>query len=281
MNLEYLASPASEQVLNLLSKASYEIWRIFSIVTGDPTSGNSGVRFLLTICFTLFLLVILQLRMKILFDRVHLVALVGGLFLLVRAILLLCFEWGWQVGLYTDRLLYLLSPPLEHFFNMMFFGCMAYYSLNVYQYYPGLLKKIIWIIPISIFSFFVYTTITWKAYFLKAMPGLSTFTDCPAYWQTYAIIALASLYIFMVAIYKYKKHNCFLSAFWTMIFFSYSARALSLFSGSDPAVLVTIFQGTELVSILVLSLHFVNYYAQRKTCGLDRNPCLCQRSAAE
>jgi len=173
------------------------------------------------------------------------------------------FEWGWQIQLYDDWMMHFLFPPLEHFFYMLSLGCFAYYSLNTYEYYPGLLKRILVWIPVSLTAFFIYSTILWKQYFISHLPEITEYNAVASDWLSHVIIAVTALYIIFVAIKKYKKYFCFLSAFWTITFIEHSLKAYSYYIHDEPAELATIFHAMALWSIPLLILHFTNAYVLR------------------
>ena len=203
-------------------------------------------------------------RTKIVFDKKHIVAFVGAVVLLVRICTMFGFEWGWQIGLYDDWVIHLLSPPLEHFWNMLFFGCIGYYTLHVYDYYPGILKKIILYIPTTIIGFFIYSTIQWKIYFLSHLPKISNYESCMSDWQNHLIIAIVALYIFIVAIVKYKKYHCYLSAFWTFVLVEHFSRFFFSFYNINTYFINTVQNSLETWALPLLILHFVNAYAHRE-----------------
>ena len=253
----------SGDVCSTSGRISKGLWDIFSLVNGNPENANYGVRLTLMLFLSLFLIAVLHIRTKLIFDKKHLVAYIGSLFLVFRILTMLCFEWGWQVGIYDDWMLHLLSPPLEHFWNMLFFGCMGYYTLNIYDYYPGILKKILWLIPTSIMGFFIYSTVTWKTYFLTKLPDISKYNQCASDWQNHLVIAIIALYIVIVAIHKYKKYHMFLSAFWTLTFIEHFIRFIAFYNGYEPPELATIFHAMATWSLPLLILHFINAYIIR------------------
>jgi hypothetical protein len=266
----------SGDINTTFGKLAKGFWDVFSSVNGNPESGNYGVRFALMLFFAVFLISVLQLRTKIIYDKKHIVAFVGSLFLIFRIVTMMGFEWGWQIDLYDDWVLHFLSPPLEHFWNLLFYGCIGYYTLNIYDYYPGILKKILWAIPVSICAFFVYSSITWKIFFLSHLPEISQYTQCSADWQNHFIVSVLSFYIFIIAIKKYKKYHCFLSAFWTLVFIEHFLQFVFYYNGYEAAELTTIFHAISIWSLPLLILHFINAYIirseiPRERRGLDRN----------
>lgn len=265
--LHQYASGEIKTPLGILSKG---LWDIFSLVNGNPEVTNYGIRFSLMLFFAFFLIVVLQLRTKMIFDKKHIVAFVGALFLIFRIVTMMGFEWGWQIGLYDDWILHLLSPPLEHLWNMLFFGCMGYYTLNIYDYYPGILKKILWSIPTSILLFFVYSSIAWKQFFFENLPNIPKYNQCSVDWQTHLILATISLYIVIIAILKYKKFHMFLSAFWTITFLEHFIRFIAFYNGYEPSELATIFHAMSTWSLPLLILHFINAYIIRNEVPRER-----------
>lgn len=253
----------SGETFCFMEKLIFGLWQIFSQVNGNPEIGNYGIRFAIGIFFSIFLMAILQLRAKLSYDRKHLVAFIGANLLLFRYTLMMGFEWGWQINLYTDWIVHFLFPPLEHFFYMMALGCFGYYSLNAYGYYPGVLKRILVYIPIGISLFFVYATVSWKMFFLKKLPEVTPYMMINADWQSHLIIALAAGYCVVIAIKQYKKYFCFLSAFWTLTFIEHFCRSVAFYNQWEPAEVATIFHAMALWSIPLLILHFTNAYVLR------------------
>jgi len=263
-----------------VGKLIHNIWLIFSMVNGNPEITNYGIRLFLGLFFSLFLLMIIQLRTREFFDKKHFVVLIGVVFLVFRWTLMIGFEWGWQINLYNDWILHFLSPPLEHFFHMMFFGCLAYFSLNVYNYYPGILKRILWLIPIIIFGFFIYFTIEWKIYFIDHLPALSKYKECVSDWQNHGINAVIAGYVFFVSIWKGSKNQGFLSTFWGITFLEHITRTIVFYNNYEPAELATIFHAMATWAIPFLILYFVNaYVASLFTVRDRRNPSFQYRYA--
>lgn len=246
------------------------VWEIFSLVNGNPETTNYGIRLTMMLFFAIFLILVIQLRTRMIFDKKHIIAFIGGLFLIFRIITMLGFEWGWQIGIYDDWILHLLSPPLEHFWNMLFFGCIGYFTLNVYDYYPGILKKILWTIPVAMLGFFIYTSITWKAFFYAHLPSVPAYKECITDWQTHLVFAVIALYIVIIAIIKYKKYHMFLSAFWTLTFIEHFCRFLTFYNGYEPPELATIFHAMATWALPLLILHFINAYVIRSEFPRER-----------
>jgi hypothetical protein len=260
----------STEAYCFVEKLIYGFWQIFSTVNGNPEIGNFGIRFCLGIFFSIFLMFVLQMRVKILLDKKHLIAFIGVTLLLIRYLVMLIFEWGWQINLYDDWTLHFLYPPLEHFFYMMFFGCMGYYSLNAYGYYPGLLRRILLWIPIIIVSFFIYATIQWKSFFLNALPLVSDYKDCVVDYQSHLLVTISAFYIVCVAIKEYRRYFCFLSAFWTIVLLEHGARTVAFFFNFEPAWLATIFHAMSIWSLPILIMHFVYAYVLRIGIPIER-----------
>lgn len=227
------------------------------------TNGNySGIRFFLGLVFTILLFSIIKMRAIATMERKHLVALIGSLLLLLRYIVLIIFDWGFQIHLYEDRIIPFLLPPLDHFFYMMGLGCLGYYTLNQYNYYPGLLKKILWAIPTSITAFFIYSTVTWKLQYLSN-PVITKYCCTPVDWQSHSIILIMSIYLCIVFIFNFNKVNILLHSFWSAILVLEFFRTLSNLQGIEPVQLNVIFNALELWSLPILILHFVKAYVIR------------------
>jgi hypothetical protein len=250
-------------MVDKLTALAQGLWNIFSCINGNPSLHNIGMKLTIMLFFSMFLMVILQIRTKITFDKKHIVAFIGAVILFVKVMTLFVFEWTWQIGLYDDWLLHFLYPPLEHFWNMLFLGCMAYYTLHIYDYYPGLLKKILWYIPITIITFFIYSTVQWKDYFLSHLPAVSQYELCMSDWQNHLIIAVIALYIFVIAIVKYRKYNCYLSAFWTVIFIEHASRFYLSYNLYQTDITETLLNSLETWALPLLILHFINAYVNR------------------
>lgn len=274
MNFDHIHALINGDIQTTFGTVSHNLWNIFSLLNGNPDIFSSGIRFTLSIFFSILLLIILQIRTKMIFDRPHLIAFVGVLFLLIRNIITMGFQWGWEIGLYNDAILHFLSPPIEYFFNMLFMCCIAYYSLNAFNYYPGMLKRIIWGIPSFIAMYFVYMAVTWKNYFYDNLPSISTFNQCSVDFQAHSILALISGYVLVVAIVKYKKYHIFLTTFWFINFVSQLSSAIVSFNNYSSSELITIFQAVEIWSIPLLVIHFVNAYIVRKHEYIERRNCI-------
>ena len=239
------------------------LWNLFSVINGNPELGNYGVRFTLGLLFSFLLFMIVKMRTTNTMEKKHIVALIGALLFSIRYITFFIFEWGYQIKLYNDPIVHFLFPPIEHFFNMIGFGCIAYYSLHSYNYYPGLIKRILWYIPTSIFAFFVYATIVWKEHFLTILNTqniILKYNQCDVDWQSHALLAIVSAYLVFVAIIKYSKNCHYLSAFWTITFIEHTTRAICFYYGYEPSWLATIFHGMAIWAIPLLILHFVKAY---------------------
>ena len=274
MNLENLHDLIHGNVDTPLGIFSHGIWNIFSLINGNPDLYMSGIRLFLSIFFTILLIIILNIRTKMNFDKMHLIAFIGVLFLLARNFILLGFQWGWEIKLYDDYILHFLFPPLDYFFNMMYIGCIAYYSLNTYNYYPGILKRIIWWIPSFITLYFIYMSITWKHFFYSNLPVVVQFNNSSVDCQSHCIISLFCVYVLCVAVLKHKKYYLFLSSFWFFNSISQITIAITSFYNYQSSELTTIFQAVELWSIPLLFLHFVNAYIIRTHKFIQRKPCL-------
>ena len=236
------------------------IWHLVSILNGNPEFDNNGITLVLGMFFSMFLLVVIQMRALSTMGLRHIIGMIGALLLFIRYSIMFLLDWGYQINLYDDRLIFLLSPPLEHFFFTMGLGCIAYYSLNYYQYYPGLLKKILWGIPIFITAFFIYASITWKIFFMSLNVVLP-YRCCSVDWQSHLIITIMALYVSVVSLFKYSRtSNHYLSIFWFMTFGEQLARTIAAFTQYETSLFVTVCNGLQLWAIPILILHFVKIY---------------------
>lgn len=253
-----------------LGKFISSLWNIFAQVNGDPFLNNYGIRFSLMLFFAIYLLIIIQLRTRLIFDNKHLVAYIGILFLIFRILSMIGFEWGWQIGMYDDWILHCISPPLEHFWNMLFYGCIAYYTLNIYNYYPGILKKIIYAIPISFVSFFIYSTIQWKNMFIANLPYIMKYSQSPSDWQNHIIIGSISLYVCIVILTKYKKYYIPLTIFWVLTTIEHLVRSVCLICECNSHEMTTIYHAISIWVLPLLILHFITAYIKRTELPRER-----------
>lgn len=245
-----------------ITNVTKSIWDVFSIVNGNPIINYDGIRFFIGIFFTAFLLIIIKMRALNTMEKKHIVAMVGALLLLIRYLIMLSLQWGYQINMYTDPIIFFLYPPLEHFFLMLGLGCLAYYSLNHYEYYPGILKKILWAIPVGITIFFIHATIAWKTQFLSSNVILS-YNQCVADWQTHFMLTLMAAYVVSIAGIKFSNQKHFLSAFWTVVLINHVVLTITTFIGYENTTLTTILNSLDLWCIPILILHFIKAYVVR------------------
>lgn len=245
-------------------------WEVFSVLNGNPELNNSGVHLALMLSFSLFLVIVLQLRAKLIFDKKHLVAFVGAILLVFRILVLFGFEWGWQINLYDDAILHFLAPPLEHFFNMMYLLLMVYYTLVLFEYFPGILQRVLKYIPMFIVLFLIWSTVHWKMMFVTNLPEITQYWTCPSDYLTHLILTIIAGYAFVVAIFKYKKYHKYISAFWTIVMIENAGRFLMNFTGNNCSDLFTIFNAMEIFSIGILVLHFIDIYIPRAELPKER-----------
>lgn len=250
--------------MNELMRIFQALWDIFSVFNGNPDlvsyNNNFGIRFGIGMFFSFMLFMIIKFRALVTMKRHHVVAMIGAVLIFIRYAVMFGFEWGFQIGLYHDPVVHFLFPPIEHFFYMLGFGCLAYYSLHHYKYYPGLLKRILIGIPIFIGMFFIYTTMEWKEFFLTRLPHVSTYKECFVDWQSHLLFSIMSFYILVVAIFKFAKDNHYISMFWTVTFIEHLSRTICFYNGYEPAWLATIFHAMQLWALPLIMLHFVKAY---------------------
>lgn len=228
---------------------------------GSHLSSNSaGIKYLLGMFFTIYLFSIIKMRALVTMERKHIVALIGALLLFLRYLILFIFDWGYQIHLHEDEMIQFLLPPLTHFFYMMGLGCLAYYSLCHYEYYPGLLKKILWAIPTFMTAFFIYASIQWKSFFFLTNGEYYT---CSVDWQSHLLLCVMSLYLTIVAMYKYNKDNHYLSAFWTVMFVKELVSFYYYFNHCEPIDTSIVFNAVQMWAIPLFTLHFVKAYVVR------------------
>lgn len=226
------------------------------------SSECNGMKYILNIVFVGMLFLIIKMRTITLMDRKHIVALVGSLLLLIRGMVLLLFEWGYKIKVYNDYVVAFLLPPLDHFFYMLGLGCLAYYTLNQYNYYPGILKKILWAIPTFMFMFFIYATIFWKKSF-TLYGGSYNYINYTILWQSHSIIFIMCLYLFVVYIFNYKKYNIYLHIFWTIILIIELFKTSINFHEIKLPNLNIFINNMQIWSLPLLILHFVKAYVIR------------------
>jgi hypothetical protein len=158
---------------------------------------------------------------------------------------------------------------------MLTLGCLGYYSLSHYNYYPGVLKKILWAIPIFITSFFVYATIEWKHLYFEATGNIE-YVNSMIDWQTHLIVSVMAFYIVTVAIFKYKSADYFLSGFWSLVLLTHVIMFGSGIDHNISSTTETFFEAMQIWIIPVIILHFVKDYTLKiKLCDLyDSVDCI-------
>lgn len=260
--LEQFHSFTHGEVCGKLSYLVTNLWSIFESVNGSPNTSN-GVSFFLMLFFAFFTLYLIQTRARILYDRKCFVALIGIVFLIIRIMSLIVFEWGWEIKLYDDWAVHALSPPLEHFWYIGFFYCMSYYTLVKFDYYPGILKNVTYYIPPFIIAFFVYTSIYWKNCVIYTLPAAMKYTNCLADIQTHVLLLIMCLYVLIVTIVKYKKYHKFICMFWGMVVIRNIIIIVTLNQGWCNTEIMTIVNALSIWSVPVLALHFVDAYTPR------------------
>jgi hypothetical protein len=257
---------STEQLFQTFLK---ELWGVFTSVNGSSMIDNIGINICLGMFFSLFLFTVIKMRAVHTMANKHIVALIGAFLLFIRYFIIMIFDWGWKANIYTDTDLHFLFPPIEHYFYMISLGCFAYYSLSHYNYYPGMLKKILWAIPSFMTGFFVYSAVTWKhQYYASEISEVPfKYTSSMIDWQSHSIVAIMALYITIVAIWKYQKNDMFLSGMWTLILINNTLLIASnfcpyLFTWTD-----SLFKSMQIWIIPILTLHFIkNYVNKLKFC---------------
>lgn len=260
-------------------------WEIFSIFNGNPdltyTQNTYGIRFCMGLFFSFLLFQIIKMRTLKTMLKQHIVALIASLIFFIRYFVMLIFEWGYQIGIYNDPIIHFLFPPIEHYFYMIGFVCFAYYSLKHYDYFPGILKNILYFIPLFLTSFFIYATIQWKIFFYEGIYELPAkiykYKDCVVDWQSHLIFSIICLYVLIIALGHIKNKNNYLLAFWFLSFVEHFSRTISFYNNFEPGWLATIFHAFQLWTIPILILHFIKMYiiklSKCETCYFYiRNP---------
>lgn len=226
----------------------------------DINSGNPaciGIGYSLGIVLSLILMYIIKTRTSLTMDRHLIISLGGSVLFTVRFFILLIFYWGYQIQIYTDQTLFMFMSPLEHFFYAIGLICFGYYSLNHYDYFPGLLKSFIWWIPAIITTTFIYDTIEYKN-ILSTFSNSPPFVSCNIDWQLHLILLICSLYILIVSILKFDRSNIYLTIFWSMMLISQYFKTIFGFYNLEPMFMTTIYNSVQIWSILTLMLHFIS-----------------------
>lgn len=252
-----------------------EFWSIFSIFNGNPAFGefsnNYGIRFTIGMFFCTFLFIVIKMRALSTMKHSHIVAMIGSVLIFIRYFVMLILEWGYQIGLYDDPIVHFLYPPLEHFFYMLGLSCFAYYSLHHFNYYPGLLKQYTKYIPIFLTSFFIYTSVMWKNFFIFNNSFIQKYKECMIDWQSHLIITIIASYVLFVSIFKYKKYNSYITTFWLITLCEHFARTVCFYNNYEPSWLATIFHALQIWVLPILTLHFVKAYVVKLNyCELCR-----------
>ena len=243
---------------------------ITSLFLGSSTSEGIilyGTRLMIGLMLSLIILGIVQMRAYATMDKKHIVAMSGAIILSFRYIVKLIFEWGWQIKAYNDFVLYSLFPPLEHYFYLIFMGCFAYYSLTVFEYYPGMLKKILWMIPVFFTGFLVYSSVECKSEFLLAKESFN-FDNTSINYQTHIIGSIMALYVFLVGWIKSKKQEKLLVLFWGMMLVEELVRSFSSLY-NYTIVYEPILDYIRLTCLPILILHFSKHFMKTyKYCNI-------------
>ena len=228
-----------------------------------------GTRLMIGLMLSLIILGIVQMRAYATMDKKHIIAMSGAIILSFRYIIKLIFEWGWHIKAYNDFMLYSLFPPLEHYFYLIFMGCFAYYSLSIFNYYPGLLKKILWIIPIFFTGFLIYSSVECKNEFLQLKENFN-FNDTSVNYQSHLIGTIISLYVFLVGWIKSKGKEKLLVLFWGMMLAEELIRTITSIYGLGlyfESILDYFRLSILPILILHFSKHFMNTYKYCNICS--------------
>lgn len=248
------------------------LWDLFSLYNGNPSHcTNYGIQYGMGIFFSFFLFYILKMRAISTMKKEHIVALIGALFIFFRYIVMFVFEYGYQIKLYDNPYVYYLFPPIEHFFYGLGLGCISYYTLNFCDYYPGMLKKILYFIPFFITAFFIYATIAWTRLFHTGLEThiIFSYNDSMIDYQSHIILFVITVYSFIVMC--YKKELNYLTIFWLLLSIDQIINILISFDTFGINWLITISHAIEIWTLPILTLHFIKRYVNKlKFCGICR-----------
>jgi hypothetical protein len=246
-----------------------KLWMLFmTFFCSSTDSGqfntNVGLRYTTGMIMASILFIILKMKATETLKKEHIIAMIGSMFLFVRYLTSMVLEWGYYIGLYNDPIMFFMSPPLEHFFYTMFVGCFAYYTLNHLNFYPGLLKKILYAIPITISSFFIYNVYKWKQ-FVETADVVGKHSYCSLNWDSHIIIVVFIVYI--ISVYFYKKNqvqsNDYLILFWIIMLVSNLCMIYSRIDTINFKSYLLASYTFDFLSVPILSLHFIKSYINR------------------
>lgn len=249
----------------MLNKLASAIWLIFSQVNGNPDLGMSATRFLLATFFLTLLYMTIRMRAMAQYKPHQIVALVGCVLMMVRELSMLVFLSGWEIGLYTDPIIHFLFPPIEHFFQILAFGCFSWYTIEASQWSPirRFAHKTYILFGVSLAVFSGYALVSWKAFFTAHYPHIiHAYKDTAVDWQTHLIMVLIAA-IGVFAAYMRRRGSTYLLWFWTITFLEHSARTIVFMAYTEQAWQATIFHAMHNWAIPLLLLHFINAYVQK------------------
>lgn len=247
-----------------------KIWLLFmtffcSTTDTGQTNTNIGLRFTTGMIMSTILFVILKMKATETLKKEHIIAMIGAMFLFSRYLTSMILEWGYYIELYDDPIMFFMSPPLEHFFYTMFLGCFAYYTLNHLNFYPGLLKKILYGIPITISAFFIYNVYQWKYTINNSLEYVGKHSYSILNWDSHIIIITFIIYI--ISVYFYKKNkvqsNDYLILFWILMLVSNLCILYSRIDVMNYKSYLLSAYTFDFLAIPILSLHFIKTYINR------------------
>lgn len=250
------------------------LWDAFSRVNGNPDLHASIIRFGLALFFLWLLFVTIRMRALAQYRPHRIVALVGCVIMMIRELAMAFIVCGWELKLYDNPLLLYVWPPVEHFFSMLAFCCMAWYTVEAsdWAWLQYWVKKFRCVVIVSIASFYVYALTLWKVFFAVNIPTISiVYSDSNMDWQAHALIAVCAT-VSIIATCKRSAGPSYLFWFWVVTFIEQSLRAHA-FSYSEGAWLATVLQAMHIWAIPLLLLHFINAYVIKlgtcSTCKRD------------
>ena len=214
-----------------------------------------GVSYVIAIVLYSLLLLVMGKRTTITMSTHNIIAFVGCTLFLLRYILLFIFDWGTSINAFNDQLIFMILPPLEHFFYAIGIICFSYYSLIIFNYYPGLLKKVILLIPIFLTSFFIYSTIVWKHQYITDSTTLN-YVNIGLEWKLHFILTIIALYTTITSFVKLNIKNIFLYLFWYLVLSAEILSAIFSYYHSNLLMMATLFKSVQIWGALLLILHF-------------------------
>lgn len=237
------------------------MWDAFSRVNGNPDLHASGIRFALALFFLWLLFVTIRMRALTQYRPHRVVALVGCVIMMIRESAMAGIVCGWELKLYDSQLLLYVWPPVEHFFSMLAFSCIAWYTVEASDcvWLQLWARRLKWPIIASTVVFYVYALTLWKSFFAVYTPTIAfVYNDSNMDWQAHAVVSVCA-FLGIIAACKRQAGPSYLLWFWVLTFVEQAIRAHA-FSYTEGAWLATVLQAMHIWAIPLLLLHFINAY---------------------